>query len=349
MIDDRVVLIADRVGSYDDGITLERLDLEFTEDAYFEELMGALQRVCREVVWYGDPETLVSRLDEHRNDLVFSLWSGVLSRNRRALVPSICETAGIRYFGADSYASIVCQDKTLSKAFCLEVGIDVPKGQLLMSEADFPLLDLLRPPLVIKPNFEGGSIGISEENLVTDREAARQLCRRLFRTFDAGLLAEEFVAGREICVVMSGSGQRIDLMEGTEVVMEGATFDDRIWGYELKKEGRIPSTYRNVTAELSNELRQASARLWRRLSKVDLMRIDGKLHDGRFTMIELSPDAYIGPSGAVFAAYAQAGYSYDAMVEHLLVNAGARVTPGSASTTKTQGHTGSTPASDAAR
>ncbi|HEX8618242.1 MAG TPA: hypothetical protein VF911_11705, partial [Thermoanaerobaculia bacterium] len=222
MIDDRVILIADRVGSYDDGITLERLDLEFTEDEYFEDLMAALQRVCREVVWYPDPDTFISRLDEHRKDLVLSLWSGVLSRNRRALVPSICETAGIRYFGADSYASIICQDKALSKVFCRDVGIDAPNGQLLLSEADFPLLDLMRPPFVEKPNFEGGSIGISEENLVTDVEAARRLCTRLFRTFRAGLLVEEFVAGREICIVMSGSGDRIDLLEGTEVVMEGA-------------------------------------------------------------------------------------------------------------------------------
>ena len=326
----RVVLIADRVDTHE-TISLDSTDLEFTELEYFDEFMASLRRLCRDVVHYEDVEQFVNRVSEHRDDLVVSLWSGVLSRNRKSLIPAICESAGIRYLGADAYTNIVCQDKSLAKLFCREVEIDVPSGCLVTADSDMRLVELLRPPLVVKPNFEGGSIGISAGNLVQSRNAAAAMCERLLRTFTDGVLVEEFIPGREICLILSGRGDHVEFARGVEVVLKGgATFDDRLWSFELKKEGQIESDYHDVTAELPVGLLDRARRLFRRLNKVDILRVDGKLRDGKFCMIELSPDVYLGSHGAFAQAFTLNGYSYDEMIAHILVNALASGVSGSA-------------------
>jgi D-alanine-D-alanine ligase len=340
-VDNRVVLIADRVETFE-TITIDTLDLEFTEREYFDELSASLARVSRGVVHYEQPEQFVERVAEHREDIVLSLWSGMLSRNRKALVPAICEAMGIRYVGADSYTNVICQDKSLAKVFCRELNIDVPLGHLIMNHADLALIELLRPPLVVKPNFEGGSIGISSDNLAQTHEAAASLCKRLLRTFTHGVLAEEFVRGREICIVLSGCGDDVEFARAVEVVLQGAALDDRIWSFEIKKQGTIESDYRDVTAELPQDLLDRTFHLFRRLNKVDLLRVDGRLRDGRFYMIELSPDTYLGSHGAFAQAFTLNGYTYDEMVAHLLLNAAASPRSGSASMTRTRDRTGST-------
>jgi D-alanine-D-alanine ligase len=340
-VDHRVVFIADRVETFD-KITIDNLDLEFTEREYFDELSASLGRVSRGVTHYEQPEQFVEHIAEHREDIVLSVWSGVLSRNRKALVPAICEAASIRYVGADAYTNVVCQDKSLAKVFCRELGIDVPSGHLIMNHADLALLELLRPPLIVKPNFEGGSIGISTDNLAQTHVAAASLCERLLRTFKHGVLAEEFVRGREICIVLSGCGDRVDFARAVEVVLHGATIEDRIWSFEIKKQGNIESDYCDVTSELVPDLLDKTFRLFRRLNKVDLIRVDGRLCDGRFYMIELSPDVYLGSHGAFAQAFTLNGYTYDDMVTHLLLNAAASQGSESASMTGTRDRTGST-------
>lgn len=60
-------------------------------------------------------------------------------------------------------------------------------------------------PLVIKPNSEGGSNGISQENVVYNYEEATLLCRKLLPLFGNDLLAEEYLNGTEITVILAGT------------------------------------------------------------------------------------------------------------------------------------------------
>jgi len=57
-------------------------------------------------------------------------------------------------------------------------------------------------PVVIKPNFEGGSIGIFNKNLVDCYEDAICIGKELLLSY-CPLLAEEYVEGEEIsyCIV----------------------------------------------------------------------------------------------------------------------------------------------------
>ena len=59
----------------------------------------------------------------------------------------------------------------------------------------------LRFPVIVKPNFEGSSMGITADSVVEDPRAARgaRWCEALARSRD-GIMVEEYIAGRDVVV-----------------------------------------------------------------------------------------------------------------------------------------------------
>ena len=88
-----------------------------------------------------------------------TIYGGEISRNRLALVPAICESMNVKFLGADVYNRIICQDKNLCKTFAKRFNILSPNSILIYDENDISLIKSLKLPLVVKPNYEGSSIG----------------------------------------------------------------------------------------------------------------------------------------------------------------------------------------------
>ena len=165
MITRSLVFIADRITDHANA-TLESRSLEMLADTYFHQVQTALNKIAPSVTYYPSPDAFLDNITSHKNDIVLSLWSGAHSRSRRAIVPSICEAYGIAYIGADPYIQTVCADKHLSKTLCSAYGIKTAEDVVLSSEYEFPMLRSLQFPVVVKPNFEGGSIGIDRKSVV---------------------------------------------------------------------------------------------------------------------------------------------------------------------------------------
>ena len=321
MIDQRLVLIADRL-EVDRQLALDQSNFEFADDEEFAEIFGALQRVCRRVVAYESPREFLENIRDHSADVVLSIWSGQHSRNRKALVPSICEAYSITYVGADTYTNVIAQDKSLSKALAQKFGFATPRSVLVDAISDLQLMRLLHFPVVVKPNFEGGSIGISTTCLVHKFDAAAEIASALLDAHRESVIVEEFVRGREVSYVLVGNSRRMLFAEAVELVLLSGDLRETIWSYEIKQSADVEDRWDLVTSELSDAVREAGLRLFNALSKVELIRIDGRLDSsGSFQLIELSPDAYLGKDGAVGAAYRLMGMDVDAMLEQLILNA----------------------------
>jgi D-alanine-D-alanine ligase len=320
MIDCCAVLIIDTVD--DRELSLQGANFEFADDDEYDELVTALRRACRKVVTYETPKEFINNIQRHTDDVVISVWSGEHSRNRKALVPSICEAYGIRYVGADTYTNVLAQDKALSKSIARQFGFHTPPSVLIDAEADLSLLRALRYPAVVKPNFEGGSIGISQRCLVHDERAAHELIATLLAAHHDSVLVEQFIRGREVSYVVVGNREEILFAEAVELVLLSDNLPDMLWSYEIKQSPDVKEEWRLVTGDLDASTRDNAIRLFRALGKVELLRVDGRIDDaGRFQFIELSPDAYLGSDGAVGAAYALRGQPLHLMLEDLIRNA----------------------------
>jgi D-alanine-D-alanine ligase len=225
--------------------------------------------------------------------------------------------------GADAYARIVCQDKFLSKVLARRFNIKSPESILVDDEVNEPLLKELRLPLIIKPNLEGSSIGIDASSKVASYSEANRLIQRLRLQFRQPILVEEFVAGKEICICLVGSPNNVSLFRAMEVYdfHESDFLINNVYsGWEKHKSERIYK-HRDVTNELSLDEQVSIKALFRSLGKMDFMRIDGRLNNNGFTLIELTPDAYIGKSSAIADAALLSNLPYKQLLWNIIQTA----------------------------
>ena len=313
-----VVLICDRVHNRD-GINILSDNLEFTSDTYFTALKSALDNKCTHTYYYESLDSFIDNIQSHKNDIVISaIWSGTKSRNRKSLIAAICESYGIRYLGADAYVQSVCQDKQLCKSLLEGSLIKYPKGILFENGyCNYESLNFLKFPVIIKPNLEGSSIGISDNSISDTKIEAIHNINKIINTFSP-VLAEEYIPGREISICCVGVGN-IELMEAVELSINNQNyFDHKIWGYESKKGGKNLISRKVVTNEIPTEILDAARSLFLSLGKVDYMRIDGRLYNNEFYLIEFTPDCSLHPDCFMYEAFKHNKYSYDEMICGLL-------------------------------
>jgi D-alanine-D-alanine ligase len=136
-------------------------------------------------------------------DLVFSVLHGGAGED--GTVQGLLDSLGIKYVGSKVLASAIGMNKQLTRMILQEAGLPVAKGQLLRSPGDKLEVKI---PLVVKPNSNGSSVG------VTIVKEEKQLADALQAAFAEGeeVLVEELVEGEEItCGVVETSNGLVAL------------------------------------------------------------------------------------------------------------------------------------------
>ncbi len=134
-------------------------------------------------------------------DIVFLALHGIYGEDGR--IQSVLDIMDIPYVGSGVLASALAMDKSLSKLIFKEAGIRTAPGYLAKRKfSNIEIVDHVRKnlnyPLVVKPNLEGSSIGLTfvdnEEELISALELT-------FVSYDE-LLIEECITGREVTVAV---------------------------------------------------------------------------------------------------------------------------------------------------
>ncbi|MFR4064191.1 MAG: ATP-grasp domain-containing protein [Dorea sp.] len=224
------------------------------------------------------------------------------------------------YVGADSYTQMLCNDKYLSKKYISDFGIATPEGILIRNDRDITLIQNLALPLIVKPNFGGGSNGISNNNLVYSYEEAQKLIVTLLEYQHLPVLVEEFIPGYEVEFIIFGNKKEIFLSSEIQIEVDGISyFDHQIWGYEAKKAGLHKNKLYPANHTPSEDIPKLHA-LFQSFDKAEIMRVDCRINDNKLYILELSPDCYLGPTGGVAAAFRQHGSGYSEMFQKLIDN-----------------------------
>lgn len=312
------VLIANRIHSRENMNRFQR-NLEFSSDTMFNSLKNAMEKVSSHVAIYTSIEEFIDNIHLHKNDIILStVWSGTDSRNRRIFLPAICESYGLSFVGADAYVQALSADKVLSKTYCAQYGIPSAKSVTITRAKEYGLLTAISYPAVIKPNFEGGSIGISDENIVDTVNEAQKLADMLLVEYDV-LIIEEYLEGQEVSACFVGFEGNIELFEIVKISLNGDDyFTHRILGYESKKGKRAHQERQVITEQVSPRVQEKLKNAFCGLGKVDFMRIDGRLKNGEFSLLELTPDCSLHPDCFMYTAFKHRKYSYTDMIAALL-------------------------------
>src|SRR5216110_61322 len=132
-------------------------------------------------------------IDPREIDVVFLALHGGAGEDGR--MQAMLDLAGLRYTGSNHIASAAAMDKDLSKR--LFRSVDVPTPNWLMAPVAAEVVGAqLGWPVVVKPNKQGSTVGLSIARSSQDLAGAIRLAER----FDREVMIEAFVAGREFTV-----------------------------------------------------------------------------------------------------------------------------------------------------
>jgi D-alanine--D-alanine ligase len=220
-------------------------------------------------------------------DLVFNIAEGMSGRSREAQVPSLCELRGIPYTGSDSATLSLCLDKALSKR--LLVDVDTPAFQVLVTGRE--KLRAFRYPVIVKPNQEGTSKGITRKSVCDDETRLREVARELIERYGQPALVEEYVTGRELTVGLLGE-KRPRVLPPMEVVFLKQT-ERPVYDYECKQHWPEHVRYEcpaNLTPNELKAVEKACRSTFMTLGCRDVARVDLRLSpEGRVFVIEVNP------------------------------------------------------------
>ena len=128
-------------------------------------------------------------------DLVFNALHGGDGEN--GVISSKLDSLGVKYTGSEEEASAICINKDKSKKIVKKEDYYTPNWVILKKDdSKTPDISNLNFPLVVKPNSEGSTIGLS----IIQDESKLIDAINLARIYDDNVLIETYISGREITV-----------------------------------------------------------------------------------------------------------------------------------------------------
>jgi D-alanine--D-alanine ligase len=315
-----------RKGALRVGLTynMKRIDsddaeAEFDSPKTIQAIATAIESYGYTVVLLEATPDLPRRLADAAPDVVFNIAEGLRGRGREAQVPALCELLGIPYSGSDPTTLSLCLDKGLTKQILRAAGIETPDWQVLNTGRE--KLKSLRYPVIVKPNAEGTSKGITSASVVPDEAAARAAAKALVDRYGQPALVEEYITGREFTVGLLGE-RRTKILPPMEVIFVDAS-EHPVYGFEEKKADTTRVRFECPAALSTAEVKRVEKIVrdtFTALGCRDVARVDLRMaKDGTFYVIEVNPLPGLTPDFSDLCMIAKvAGMDFRTLVGEIL-------------------------------
>jgi D-alanine-D-alanine ligase len=259
-------------------------------------VLGQLGHAVTRVEVSGPLERVIGRLRALAPDLVFNLAEGLHGTFREAVWPAVFEQLHLPHTGSGPSVLAVCLDKALANRLVAAAGVRVPRGQLVRAIDE---LGDVAPPLIVKPNFEGSSKGLS---LVTGD--ARAAVADVLARYPAGVLVEEYVEGADVAI---GWVEGLGILPAIHYVCDQPILD------RAAKLRGIPVEI----APVSPALRLAAERAFAALGVAGYGRADFRITpDGEPVFLEMNPLPSLDPAeGDLYSAAEAMGVSRLSLID----------------------------------
>jgi len=132
------------------------------------------------------------------------------------------ELLGIPYTGSGVMACALALDKVMTKRLWAHHGLPTPDFVAVTHEDQLQAAAVqLGLPLILKPPHEGSTLGVTKVERAYDLHAAYQLAAG----YDAVVLAEQYIRGRELTIAVLGAGAATRALPIIEIVAPGGNYD----------------------------------------------------------------------------------------------------------------------------
>jgi D-alanine-D-alanine ligase len=211
-------------------------------------------------------------------------------------------------------------DKTMTKRVWLQHGLPTPDFELLDADTELRLVpDRLSLPLIIKPPHEGSTVGITKVVGYSDMKEAYAAAAR----FDAEVLAEQFITGRELTVAVLGGGKTARALPVIEIAAPGGNYDYEHKYFSDDTQYFCPAT---LPPEVAAEVAEIAVKAYQALGCEGWGRADFILdRDNRPWLLEMNTSPGMTSHSLVPMAAKAVGISYADLCVAILSEAACKV------------------------
>lgn len=247
------------------------------------------------------------------NYILFNLVEGFYSRNREAYIPAVSEFLGIPFAGSDAYAQCISLDKFLTKKIAKDLWIPIKESILVEKISDLP--DNLDYPLFVKPNGEGSSLGINNENIISNRDELVIKLNSLLKEFNS-ILIEPYLGGMDLTLGVMGNYPDYSATSVAQVKYPSTVYDSDI----KTKESMPEKLYFSLPKKLESKIQNDSIQICKSIKTNGYARIDWKcdaVGNPFFLEINLTPGlSYFYSSLPI--CYGQSFGNYSDLIKNIL-------------------------------
>lgn len=321
--------------TYNVKITGAPEEAEFDTPATIDAIAGALERAGHEVDRIevsGPASRVIARLEALMPDLIFNTAEGLKGKTREAFYPSLFDELGVPFTGSDAYALAITLDKLVTKRTLSAYGVPTPRARLVSrATIESGALDDVPFPVIVKPNFEGSSKGISGSSSVCEdaHELAEVVDKQLPR-YDTGLIVERYVRGTDVaCHYVEGLGDG-GILDPVEFVIDPQLSGlYNVYDYQLKtaKSEHVTARPPELPLPVIERLKDLTRRIVRAMDIKDFGRCEFRVapptaqHGYQVYFLEVDALPTLEPGGAIFVSAKQRGIDYDGIIRAIVRSA----------------------------
>ena len=319
-----------------DGISPTKIDQDLSKEMKTEDwkteanvmaALGALGYTAEHLAIFDDLDLVRQKLESFAPDILFNLVEQF--KNNPGFdqnIVSLLEMQGVPFTGCGATGLVLCKHKGISKKILSYHRIHVPNFIVISRGQRIARPKQLKFPILVKPVKEEASYGISQASFVETDEEFRERVAFIHEKHDADVIAEEYIAGRELYVGLMGN-LRLSVFPIRELIFREVPPDEpkiatyrAKWDEEYRKRWGLKNRFaQGLDPALVAHIEQTCKRIYRLLTIDGYARIDLRLTAANEVyFIEANPNPHLAEDEDFALSAGKAGLPYPQLIDRII-------------------------------
>jgi D-alanine-D-alanine ligase len=325
----KVLVLFDGIGptTIDQDLSAEMKTEDWKTEANVLAALGALGYTAEHLAIFDDLDLLRQKLENFAPDVLFNLVEEF--KNNPGFdqnIVSLLEMQGVPFTGCGATGLTLCKHKGISKKILSYHRIHVPNFVVIPRGQRIARPKRLKFPILVKPLKEEASYGISQASFVETDEQFRERVAFIHEKYDGGVIAEEYIVGRELYVSLMGN-LRLSVFPIRELVFREVPPDEpkiatyrAKWDEEYRKRWGLKNQFaEGLDPALVAHIEQTCKRIYRLLTIDGYARIDLRLTAANEVyFIEANPNPILAEDEDFALSAGKAGVPYPQLIDRII-------------------------------
>ncbi|MDQ6939071.1 MAG: hypothetical protein M3119_02835 [Verrucomicrobiota bacterium] len=288
--------------------------------------LGVLGHTAEHLAIFDDLDMLRQKMETFAPDVIFNLADQF--KNNRGFdqnIVSLLEMQGVPFTGCGATGLVLCKHKGISKKILGYHRIHVPNFTLIARGQRIARPRHLKFPILVKPLKEEASHGVSQASFVETDAQFRERVAFIHDKHDGDVIAEEYIAGRELYVSLLGN-LRLTVFPIRELVFKEVPPDEpkiatyrAKWDEEYRKRWGLQNAFAELEPALARHIEETCKRIYRLLTIDGYARIDLRVTPANEVyFIEANPNAILAKDEDFAMSAEKGGLPYPQLIERIM-------------------------------